>query len=113
MPLNAGELRHRITVDEPQYAQDLQTGERTRSWAVFAADIAAKISPLSATEYVAGQAQQSKVVARITIRHLPGLRADMRIRHLDTVYNIEGILPDPDSGLEWMTIVTSAGVNQG
>lgn len=113
MPLNAGDLRHRITIEEPKYGQDAQTGERSVSWRTFKADIAAAIAPLSARELVAGQAMQSKVVARITIRYLAGLTADMRIVHRDTVYNIEGILPDPDSGLEWITIPVSAGVNQG
>lgn len=113
MPLNAGDLRHRITIEEPKYSQDAQTGERTTSWKTFRADLAAAIVPLSAREFVAGQAMQSKVVARITIRYVEGLRPDMRILHRNTVYNIEGILPDPDSGLEWITIPVSAGVNQG
>ena len=37
----------------------------------------------------------------------------MRILHRGQVYNIAGLLPDRVSGLEYITIPVSAGVNDG
>lgn len=113
MPLDPGELVHRITVEYPKYSQNTETGERQTKWSVFASDIAAKVSPLSAKEFIAAQATQSRVSARILIRYRPGLDASMRIKHRGTIYNIEGILPDNESGLEWITLPVSSGVNSG
>lgn len=113
MALAAGRLRHRVIVEAPTYSQDQQTGERTTTWQAFASDVPAAIEPLSAREFIAAQSMQSKVTARIVIRKLEGIRADMRIKHRGVIYNIEGILADPESGLEYMTLPVSAGVNQG
>jgi SPP1 family predicted phage head-tail adaptor len=113
MPLDPGELVHRITIEYPKYSQNTETGERQTKWSVFVSDIAARVSPLSASEFIAAQSTQSKVSARIKIRYRSGLTAAMRIKHRDAIYNIEGILPDNESGLEWITIPVSSGVNDG
>lgn len=114
MPLlNEGKLRHRVDIDEPQYSQNTETGEQTKRWKSWATGVPAEVVPSSAREFTAAQATQSKIVGRIQMRYRPGLRADMRIRHRDAVYNIEGILPDDDSGLEYINIPVSAGVNDG
>jgi SPP1 family predicted phage head-tail adaptor len=111
MTLQSGKLRHRITVQNPVYTQDSQTGAMTPAWQTFK-EVWAAIEPLSARDFVAAQAQQSKVVARITIRYLPGITAAMRILHGSNIYVIEGILADKDSGLEYMTLPVSLGVKK-
>lgn len=113
MPLNPGELVHRISIEKPKYIQNTQTGERETKWAPYLSDVAAKVSPLSASEFISAQATQSKVSARIKLRYRTDLDPSMRIKHRSTIYNIEGILPDNESGLEWITIPVSSGVNQG
>jgi SPP1 family predicted phage head-tail adaptor len=75
--------------------------------------VPAAIEPLSAREFIAAQAVQSAVTARITLRYRAGLDASMRIVHNGTIYNIAGVLADPDSGLEYVTIPVSTGVNNG
>jgi len=50
----------------------------------------------------------------MVIRYRAGVLPTMRILHRGDVYNIEGPpLPDPDSGLEYLTILVAKGVNDG
>lgn len=105
----ASRLRRRITIEEPQRVQNLTTGAIAETWAPIATDIAAAIEPLSVRDFVAAQAAQSKVSARITIRYRPGLRLGMRIVADDgTVYRPLGYMADPRSGREWITIAAEA-----
>lgn len=113
MALKAGRLRHRVDIQARQDVQDPNTGDVTPTWVTVWPNVPAAIEPLSAREFIAAQAVQSQVVARITMRYRQGLDASMRILHKSTVYNIAGLLPDKDSGLEYFTVPVSAGVNNG
>lgn len=120
MSLKAGRLRHRIQIQEyvaqadtsGDVIQDAQTGEVSKTWTTIAT-VWAAIEPLSAREFIQSAATQSEVVARITIRQRSGLRADMRFLHGSTIYNPQGFLADPVSGLEYLTVPCSQGVNSG
>ncbi|WP_455580340.1 phage head closure protein [Ectopseudomonas hydrolytica] len=111
--MKAGRLRHRVDIQARQDVQDPNTGDVTPTWVTVWPNVPAAIEPLSAREFIAAQAVQSQVVARITMRYRQGLDASMRILHKSTVYDIAGLLPDKDSGLEYFTIPVSAGVNNG
>ncbi len=125
MTLPAGTLRHRIRIEQfvldvdsdGDVIQDPNTGQTSGQWTEFATTFAA-IEPLSAKEFIASQATQSKVVARIVIRHRPGLDASMRLVHMlsddvrGAVYNPAGFLADKVSGLEYITIPVSTGVSE-
>lgn len=111
--LSAGRLRHRIDIQARQDVQDPDTGEMVPGWATVWPAVPAAIEPLSSREFIAAQATQSQVVARITLRFREGLDASMRIVHKGSIYSIAGLLPDKDSGLEYFTIPVSQGVNQG
>nr|WP_028627661.1 phage head closure protein [Pseudomonas resinovorans] len=113
MSLSAGRLRHRIDIQQRADVQDPVTGEMVPGWATVWAAVPCAIEPLSAREFIAAKATQSQVVARITLRFRDGLDASMRILHKGKIYNIAGLLPDKDSGLEYFTIPVSQGVNQG
>lgn len=123
MTLAAGRLRHRVLIEQyvlaldsnGDVAQDPETGETTGSWQELAT-VWAAIEPLSAREFLAAQATQSQVTARIVIRHRSDLDASMRLVHMvngarGSVYNPAGFLADKDSGLEYLTIPVSAGVS--
>ena len=115
MPIKAGRLRHRVAIQAKTNVQDPVTGEMVPTWITVTGweSVPAAIEPLSAREFIAAQAVQSAVTARITLRYRAGLDASMRIVHNGTIYNIAGILADPDSGLEYVTIPCSQGVNAG
>lgn len=113
MALSAGRLRHRIRIERPDYTQDPITGEMVLSWELVVEKVPAAIEPLSAREFIAAQATQSAVTARIVIRQRDDVDATMRIIHRGRIYNIRGVLADPKSGLEYLTLPCSMGVNDG
>ncbi len=113
MSIEAGTLRHRINIQKRVQTQDVNSGDMVDSWETVFPNVYASVEPLSAREYLAARTEQSKVSARITIRYRPGLDASMRILHRSRIYNIEGNLPDKDSGLEYITLPCSEGVNKG
>lgn len=111
MGLKAGKLRHRVALE--QFVEVVDSyGQRDRHWE-HVADLWAAIEPLSAKEFIAAQQLQSQVTTRITIRYRSVVTAGMRIVHRDTVYNIVGVLSDKDSGIEYLTLPCSSGVNAG
>lgn len=110
--MRAGDLRHRITLQRPEYTQDPVTGEMTPSW-VEVAKIWGSVEPVSVNQFVSAATNQSKVSARIVIRYRKGIDPTMRILHRDKIYNIEGVLADKVSGLEYLTLPCSEGVNDG
>ena len=115
MAIDSGRLRHRIEIQEYAYlGRDGDTGEEIRDWRKYHS-CWASIEPLSAREFISAHATQSKVSARITIRIVDGINASMRILHVSRgvsrIYNIEGVLADKDSGLEYLTLPFSEGVS--
>ena len=116
--MRAGTLRHRVRIESFDYVrdesgeviQDPSTGEELREW-VEVATVPASIEPLSAREFIAAQATQSKVSVRIVIRYRDDLNAAMRIVHGNKIYNPAGFLADKNSGREYLTIPASEAVN--
>ena len=98
----AGQLRHRVTLQKRQ-AIVSPYGERTTSWA----DVAtcwADFHPLSVREFLSQSGTQSQVTARVVIRYRDDVDPTMRLAYRGKVYNIAGVLPDPDSGCEYLTL---------
>lgn len=119
MSLSAGKLRHRVRLerydeveDSNGVVQDPDSGEVLREWTLVAT-VWAAIEPLSVREFIQSGAGQSQVSARITLRYRSDLNATWRIVHNAKVYNPEGVLADKDSGLEYVTLACSEGVNSG
>jgi SPP1 family predicted phage head-tail adaptor len=110
----AGKLRHRIDFQTLGEVQDPDSGEMVPGWATIWAKVPASVTPLSTRDLIAAQAAQSEASARIVIRYRAGVLPTMRIIHRGEAYDIKGpALPDPDSGLEYLTILVAKGVNDG
>lgn len=110
----AGKLRHRIDFQTLGEVQDPGSGEMVPGWSTVWSKVPAAVTPLSARDLIAAQAAQSEATARIVIRFREGVLPTMRIVHRGDVYDIKGpALPDPDSGLEYLTILVAKGVNDG
>lgn len=105
----AGRLRHRVEIQKETTTQDLVTGARIKTW-VKVADVWAAVEPLSVREFIAADATQSEVSARIVIRHRSDVDATMRIVHAGRYYWIKGVLSDQWSGMEYLTLPVSQGV---
>lgn len=123
--ISSGRLRHRVRIEarvnlldsNGDTQQDPNTGEVAWEWSEVAT-VWAAVEPLSAREFIAAQAVQSQIVARITVRYRDGLDGALRLVHVrtgkpDVIYNPAGFLPDKDSGLEYVTSPVSTGVNEG
>ena len=111
--MRAGRLRHRITIQRPSFAQDPITGEMVKTWVDAWTRVPSDVDPVSVNQFVADGAPQNKVTARVLIRYRAGVDGTMRILHRGKVYDIEGVLPDTVSGLEYLTLPCSEGVNDG
>lgn len=110
--MRIGKLRHRVTIEKSGRTQDPETGEITLGWQAMAT-VWATVEPLSAKEFIAAQAGQSEVTARIKMRYRGDIGPTMRAKYRGQVYNIHGVLPDPHSGRHWVTLPVSRGVNDG
>lgn len=111
MSLAAGRLRHRVTLQSLTLTQDGNTGAPIETWATEAT-VWAAIEPLSVRDFVAADARQSQVTGRIVLRPVAGLNETWRVTHGDKVYQIVGILPDQDTGEEYVTLAVAQGTSQ-
>jgi SPP1 family predicted phage head-tail adaptor len=107
--LNAGRLRHRLRIEAPTHTQNATTGALVTAWYPVAEHVAAAIEPLSARDLIAAQSVKSQVTTRIVIRFRADLTPAMRLINeaTGTIYTPVGILPDPESGREYLTIPAS------
>lgn len=111
--MKAGQLRHRITLQALTVELD-SDGTQNDTWAdAFPAPLWSAILPLSGAELMAAQAVQSKVETRFVVRYRPDIVPSMRAVHRGIFYNIEAIVPDNQSGREWLTLHCASGVNEG
>ncbi|MBW5800065.1 phage head closure protein [Halomonas elongata] len=110
--MQAGKLRHRITLQRYEDQKQGPSGELIGRW-IDVATVWASIEALSAREFIAAQSTQSEITVRITIRYRPGLDATMRAVHDGAIYNIHGVLPDPRSRRHYLTLPVSEGVTDG
>lgn len=111
MALAAGKLRHKVLIQYPLTTQDPATGAMIVVW-TDVASVWASVEPLSAREFIAASAEQSEVNGKVVIRRRDGIDATMRILYRGLAYHILGVLTDPVSGLEYMTLPVSEGVRE-
>jgi SPP1 family predicted phage head-tail adaptor len=111
--MRAGGLRHRVTIQTLSLVQDPESGEMIPGWVDEWEKVPAKFEYLNGRELLAAQAVQSEVTARITIRYRAGVLATMRGLYRGEIWNFTKPLPDNNSGLDYLVIPVSAGVNDG
>lgn len=111
MSIAAGMLRHRVELQRPVTTKN-SAGEIESDWETVDT-VWAGIEPLSAREFIAAQQMNSAVSVRVTIRYRADVTAAMRLVRGATVYNIQGVLADKESGIEYLTLPCSTGINDG
>lgn len=115
----AGQYRHLGDIQDWVEVRDPGTGGFTEAWVTVFENVRARIAPASGREFLAAAAIQSEIIARIVIRQRPGLNAKQRFLHKGPggvilgVYNVHAWLPDPESGLDYVSAPVSIGVNEG
>lgn len=115
--MEAGQLRHRVALQRPEYQQDADTGENILAW-VTVGTVWARIAPLRAREYISSQANQSEITTEIFIRFRSDLDPTWRAVHMVNgsparIYNIQGAMQDSDSGRDYLKLMCQSSVNDG
>ena len=103
--MNAGKLDQRVTVERFTSTVD-DWGTPIDTWAPLFSCWAA-VEPLVGREYLAAQAAQSEVTARVTMRYRPGITAQDRVIHNGTTYNIVSLI-DVRSGHRELVLMCKA-----
>lgn len=85
--MNAGELRHLITLQEPGEKSTDDEGNEVHT-PVKVCDVMAAIKDVSGRDFYEAAAHQMENVVTFTIRWRDGLRNDMQIIYGGTVYDI-------------------------
>lgn len=115
---NPGRRIHLVDIEQRTQSQDPITGAVTDTWSIFKASVLAAIEPLSVRDFMQSRSEQSEITVRIEIGYISGIDRTMRLVgkcgcHSGKIYNPAGILEDPDTGTEYITLPCSQGVNQG
>lgn len=100
--MRAGRLKKRITIEQRIPGSDFAKEE---SWTDFVT-VNAAVEPLRGRELIAAQQMQSEVTARIVVRHISGIRPDMRIRHEGRYFEILSIIDVEEQHEELNLMVT-------
>ena len=103
--MRAGRLDQRVTVEQLVTIGD-SWGGTVEAWAPLMTAWAA-VEPLVGREYLAAQAAQSEVTARVTMRYRPGITAQDRVIHNGTIYGIESLV-DVRSGHRELVLMCKA-----
>lgn len=109
MALAAGRLRHKVQIQYPATTQNPSTGEMEIVWTDLAS-VWASVEPASVREFISAGAEQSEVNGKIIMRKRDDVNATMRVVYRGLAYQILGVLNDPLSGLEYMTLPVGEGV---
>lgn len=106
-------LRHRVLIQQKQKTRS-PTGAVIVNW-VDIATVWASIEPSSVKELLLAKSLLSEVTAKIIVRVNKRITIDssMRIKHKEKIYNIAGVLSDVESGLDYLTLPVSEGLNDG
>lgn len=104
---------HRITIQRIVATRDTTTGEQINTWTDYAPNSPAHVLPISGRELIASNTEHSEIRARIEMRYRNDLDHTMRILFRGMIYNIHAILPDNDTGLRWITLMCTEGLNDG
>jgi SPP1 family predicted phage head-tail adaptor len=110
MGLPAGRLRHRVLIEDLDTTRDGDDEATDEEWTPMFGGrlLPAEKVPLSGGELLAAAAVQSKVTTRWRIRYRAGIRPRMRLVHRGAAFNIEAVVPDPESGITWLTLHCTA-----
>lgn len=105
--VEAGKLRHRITILSPETEQDSTTGEYEEVYTELAT-VWASWEPYSVKDMLSASNIQNETSVRCMIRYRSDVTARMRVLFRSKYYEIVGNpLPDTKSGIEYMTLMLS------
>lgn len=107
-------MRHRLRIQQQVDDRD-DAGQPITNWQDVAGlgSEPASIEFLSGRDYIAGDARQSEITARIQMNYRPEVIAGMRAISSDgRTFAIHAVLPDPQVN-RWQTLMVSEGRRNG
>ncbi|HCQ9559804.1 TPA: phage head closure protein [Acinetobacter baumannii] len=113
MGQNAGELRHKVIIqhyvaggrDEDGFEIEGGWSEYKKLWA--------KVTPLSAKDLIAAQADQSEVVARMKIRYREDITTKMQVLWKGRIFSIQSqALDDSEDSYTYCTFLLGQGLEK-
>lgn len=107
----SGRLRHVVSIERQVEIKD-SNGDHHREWE-YVTSLRAEIKPMSGRELLMAQQVQSTVTVNITTRYRSDVDASCRVKANGIIYTIAAVIPDPESGREWMQLQCSVGANDG
>lgn len=106
MPINAGRLRHRVTIETRGSGQD-SYGQPSGTWSTHAT-VWAEVMPMSGRELIEGERTVGRAAFRVMIRSLSTVTEGMRVNQDSGRYlNIEAVLRGANEEGEYMELVCS------
>lgn len=109
--MQAGKLRHRITIQARTDTQD-GFGQPVASWTNYLLNEPAEKRDLSGRELIAAQAVHSETTTEFVIRYKAGIDAKARVLFEGVKYTLNAVL-DPDGRRRMLRLHCSRGVNEG
>lgn len=107
MSIQAGRLRHRVTIQSRTEARD-SVGQPIATWADVAT-VWADIRDVSGREYLTAGADRAEVSTKIVIRHRTDVDATCRVVHGSDTYDVRASL-DPDGRRRMLQLMCVKGV---
>lgn len=108
--INAGELRHRISLLQPVVGTDESGASVTYS--VYATANAKIEWPKAPREVVRAGQTTAQLYLSITMRWIPGVTEEMRVQSRNGTYEIQGIENVGEQNVKLILYCTALGVNQ-
>jgi SPP1 family predicted phage head-tail adaptor len=91
--MEAGKLRHRVTLQGRSVSQDASTGEGTVTWSDIDT-VWAQVRPLSAREFISGRAELQEVSTEVVMRYRDDVDASDRATWGTHTYDIVSVIHD-------------------
>lgn len=111
MSLNAGRLRHRLTIQTKTVVPDEYGDASTVTWTTLR-EVWGEVSDYGGRELVASGAAVAETTTRITFRYLAGVDESSRIVHDGRTYDIQRLERDPTLR-EFLVAFCREGVSSG
>lgn len=108
--VNAGKLRHRITLQQQASTKDTH-GQVTTTWSDVAT-LWAAVEPIRGREFFAASQVNSEVTTRIRMRWRSGVTAAMRVSFDSRIYDIQAVIV-PSEVHDEMQLMCKEGVTAG
>ncbi len=93
--INAGTLRHRVTIEKPKFAAAGALGDLGQDWQPIARSVPAEVEWLQGRKLLAAQAIHAEAEVRIILRYNASLTAQCRFVDDDgNRHRIVSLMPD-------------------